>query len=166
MSASPHPRTARARHLAAVLALLAALSGCETAEEIFTSGRIENRYSGSIPVCGYIAACVLSQDQYLRGQFPGGQRLIVRTEIDQAQLVTRFLLLDERFPGTEIFVRAYSTGCGDYDEGHAEDVDLFELAGNDGIIEYGLNVTGLGDHMVEIFSDMSAEFLFRVDVED
>jgi hypothetical protein len=166
MSDSPHPLTKRAPHLVAALALLAALAGCETSEEIFTRGRIENRCNASIPVCGYIAACVLTQEQYLRAQFPGGARLIVRTEIDQAQLVTRFMLLDERFPGTEIFVRAYSTGCGDYNEGHAEDVDLFELAGDDGIIEYGLNVTGLGDHMVEIFSDMSAEFLFRVDVED
>ncbi len=145
---------------------LAWLAGCATSEEIFTRGRIENRCNGSIPVCDELAACVLSQDQYLRGDFPGGQKIIVRTEDDRAQLITRFLLVDERYPGTTIFVRAYSTGCGDYSEGLAEDVDLFELAGGDGIIEYGLNVTGLGDHFVEIFSDMSAEFLFRVDIED
>ncbi len=141
-------------------------AGCLTAEEIFTQGRLENRCSDSIPVCGYVAACVLGQDQYLHGDFPGGQRIIVRTEVDKVQLITRFLLVDERFPGSEIFVRAYSTGCGDYDEGHAVDVDLFDLAGNDGVIEYGLDVTGRGDHMVELFSDMSAEFMFRVDIEE
>ena len=162
------PSLARFRSAAALAAGVVGLClvGCQTAEEIFTAGRIENRCSNAIPVCGYIAACVLGQDQYLRGQFPGGQRVIVRTEVDQARLIARFLLVDERFPGSEIFVRAYSTGCGDYEEGHAVDVDLFELAGNDGIIEYGLDVTGIGDHMVELFSDMSAEFLFRVDIEE
>jgi len=145
--------------------VLAGLVGCATSEEIFTRGRIENRCNGSIPVCDDLAACVLSQEQYLRGDFPGGQKLIVRTEDAKADLIPRFLLVDERYPGTEILVRAYDTGCGDYNEGHAEDVDLFELAGGDGIIEYRLTVNGLGDHLVEIFSDMSSEFLFRVDIE-
>lgn len=162
------PRAAKSPYLTALLgaAMAASVAGCATSEEIFTRGRIENRCNGSIPVCDDLAACVLSEEQYLRGQFPGGQKLIVRTENDRARLITRFLLVDERYPGTTIFVRAYSTGCGDYSEGLAEDVDLFKLAGGDGIIEYGLNVTGLGDHLVQIFSDMSAEFLFRVDIED
>jgi len=130
----------------------------------FTLGRTSNPCTDSVPVCDDIAACVLSSDQYLHGLFPGGQRLIVPTEIDQAHLITRFLLVEQRYAGTEILVRAYSTDCGDYDEGHAEGVDLFELAGDDGIIEYGLDVSGLGDHMVELYSDMSADFMFRIDI--
>ncbi len=130
----------------------------------FTLGRTRTPCTDSVPVCDDIAACVLGSDQYLHGLFPGGQRLIVHTEIDQAHLIARFLLVEEWSPGTEILVRAYSADCSDYDEGHATGVDLFELAGDDGIIEYGLDVSGLGDHQVELFSDMGAEFMFRVDI--
>jgi hypothetical protein len=93
-------------------------------------------------------------------------RVIVRTDVDPARLVTRFLLIDQTFPGTEMQVRAYDTGCGDFDEQVYRDVDLFELAGDDGILELHLDVEGLGDHMVELFSDMGSGYLFQVDIED
>jgi len=150
-----------------LLALAAAsVSGCQSREEIFTGGRIENRCNGAIPVCGQQAACVLSTDQYIRGTFPGGARVIIRTDVDPARLVTRFLLIDQTFPGTEMQVRAYDTGCGDFDEQLYRDVDLFDLAGDDGTLEYHLDVEGRGDHMVELFSDMGSGYLFQVDIED
>ena len=151
---------------AMAMVVLASAAGCADAEEIFTSGRIENRCNGSIPVCGFQASCILTTDQYLRGEFPGGQRLIVRTEIDQARLRARFLLTEQRYPGTELFARAFSTGCSEYDEEKTLGEDIFDVIGAEGIVEYELDVEGRGDHMVEIFSDMSAAFLFLVEIDD
>ena len=45
-------------------------------------------------------------------------------------------------------------------------VVLFDLAGDDGIIEAHLDVEGRGDHLVEFFSDMTARFLLVIDQED
>lgn len=140
--------------------------GCSDDESAFIQGRLENRCNGAIPVCGFQAACVLGADQFIRGRFPGGQRVIVRTQTDPTQIRTRFLLLDQKFPGSEIAVRAFDTGCGDFDEEQAVDRDLFDLAGDDGIIEYTLEVEGRGDHYVDVFSDMTSDFIFKVELED
>jgi len=153
----------RARVGLVVLLTVAALAGCADEQEIFTSGRLENRCNESIPVCGYQASCVLGDDQYLRAQFPSGHRMIVRSEADPVRLRVRLLFTDESFPGTELLVRAYATGCADYDEHSVTGEDVFDqLTGGDEA-EYELDVTGRGDHMVEVFSDMAAEFLLVVD---
>jgi len=147
-----------------VAALMAvAMGACASEEEIFTNGRIENRCNDAIPVCGYQASCVLGQDQYLRAQFPSGQRLIVRSDVDPVRLRVRLLFTNESFPGTQLLVRGYATGCADYDEHSVVGEDVFDqLTGGDSA-EYELDVAGRGDHMVEIFSDMAAEFLLVVD---
>jgi hypothetical protein len=140
--------------------------GCAGAEDIFTSGRIENICSNAIPSCGEMAGCVLNSDQYLSGEFPGGQVVIVRSESTPSRIVARFLLSKQMFPGTVMSVNGCSTGCGDCHEEISKDQNLFELAGNDAILEYHLDVKGRGDHKVEFFSDMAAKYLFTVDLEE
>jgi hypothetical protein len=141
-------------------------SACMTAEDIFTSGRIENICSNAIPTCADVAGCVLNSDQYLRGEFPGGQVVIVRTEVDQARVVARFLLSQEMYPGMLMSVSACSTGCGQCDEEINKDQNLFKLAGDDGILEYHLDIQGRGDHKVEFFSDMASKYLFTIEIEE
>lgn len=142
------------------------VGGCMAAEDIFTSGRIENVCSSAIPACGEMAGCVLNSDQYLSGEFPGGQVVIVRTESERTRIVARFLLSQEMYPGTLMSVRGCSIGCAQCDEQITKDKNLFEVAGNDGILEYDLDVEGRGDHEVEFFSDMAAKYLFTVGLEE
>lgn len=153
------------RRLLVVFGLLAC-AGCGDAESIFTEGRIEKRCNDTVPVCNTKASCVLLEDQYLRDEFPGGKVFTLRTEEEQTRVVARFLLLEPRYPGTELLVRVHSASCGTFAEGTTKDRDLFEYAGGDSIIEYELDVEGRGDHLVEIFSDMSSDFLFRFDIDE
>lgn len=142
------------------------LSSCGDDQSVFTGQRLEQRCNSSIPACGTRASCVIGNDEYYSGQFPGGLKTIVRTDTDNATLVVRFLLTDMVFPGTELQVAAYTPGCDDFDEAHEKDIDLFELAGDDRIIEYEMDLDGRGDHLVEIFSDMSASYLLTLTVEE
>jgi hypothetical protein len=146
--------------------LLLPLVGCGDDQSIFVGQRLEQRCNSAIPACGSRASCVMSNDTYYSGQFPGGLRTLVRTESDHATLVVRFLLTDMIFPGTELQVTAHSPGCDTLDEVHKKDVDLFALAGDDRTLEYELELDGKGDHLVEIFSDMSASYLLTLTVEE
>ena len=150
----------------AALAALVLCAGCIDDESIFTQGRLENLCNQSIPACATQAACVLGNKDFYRGQFPGGLRIIVRSELDQAALIVRFLLTEQLFPGTEILVQARTVDCGDVVEEHPQDIDLFELAGQDRTLDFELDFPGKGDHLVEIFSDMSAEYLMTTTVEE
>lgn len=152
------------RTLLAVAALAA--SGCLSAEEIFTGDRLENLCVEALPVCGQRAGCVLAEDQFIEGTFPGGQRLIVRTPTERSELVVRIFLADPVDPGTELQVRAGDVGCTGFDEIQRRDVDLFELAGSSRTLTEVLEVEGRGDHLVEVFSDMASDFLLRVGVRE
>ncbi len=158
-------RTLRNRALAAAFLAIASMmaGGCNSAEARFTKGRIENLCVQSVPVCGMLADCVLSTDQYIESLFPGGERVLVRSDTEETRLRVRFLLFDRVFPGSQISLRGHYTGCGDFDENKIEDTDLFDIAGGEGILELEVDVLGRGDHMLEVFSDMSTAYFMTVD---
>ena len=56
-------------------------------------------------------------------------------------------------------MRASDTGCAGFDEELLRDVDFFDLAGDSQTLEYELEVSGRGEHLIEVFSDMSSGFL-------
>ena len=124
--------------LSSLLLWVVAAAGCADAESIFTDGRIESRCNSIVPICNTQASCVLQEDQYLRDDFPGGKTFIVHTEDEQNSLTARFLLVEPRFTGTELLVRVHNSDCGDYEEGSTRDRDLFDVAGEDSIIDYEL----------------------------
>jgi len=143
----------------------AAAGGCVSDDEVFTEGRLRTTCDGAIPICDSRGACILGNDKYIDGQFPGGNKLIVRTGTDDNDLIVRFLLREMLSPGTEILVRAYEPGCSNFDERHIEDTDLFERAGDDRTLEFDLDLPGRGDHLLEIFSDMGAEYSMTTTVD-
>lgn len=154
------------RILLASLLAVPALSGCVEQDSIFTQGRIQTTCNGAIPICDSRAACVVGDDVYVDGTFPGGQKTIVRTQTDKNRLIVRFLLREMLNPGTEILVRAHSPSCNYFDDQHPQDVDLFERAGDDRVLEFQLNLRGEGDHLLEIFSDMAADYTMTTTVQD
>lgn len=158
--------TAKLVCFAALWALALPLSGCGDDQSVFVGKRLEQRCNSAIPACDTRASCVMGNDVYYSGQFPGGLKTLVRTETEDAKLVVRILLTDMLFSGSELQISANSTGCNDFDEVHKQDIDLFELAGQDRILEYELDLVGRGDHLVEIFSDMSASYLLTLNVEE
>ncbi|MCB9729704.1 MAG: hypothetical protein H6744_05370 [Deltaproteobacteria bacterium] len=153
-----------------MLPLLAVLCGvgagsCVTAQDGFVGSRLEELCNGSIPACDLKASCVLGEDRFIRRTFPGGERLIVRTELPDQRLSVRMLLGDLVSPGTELVVEARSPTCAAADRERLVDVDLFELAGDDLTLDVVLELPEPGDHLVEIFSDMSASYLLLFELD-
>ncbi|MEZ4473546.1 MAG: hypothetical protein R3F60_22705 [bacterium] len=94
----------------ALLGLLGPLAACASAEEEFTQGRLEALCDGAIPICRLRAGCVLGDDTFARGRFPGAQQVIVRSPVDAAELQVRLLLTDLVHPGTELLVQVHGLG--------------------------------------------------------
>ena len=107
----------------------------------------------------------LDEDEFVRGAFPGAQRLIIATDNDGGTLVVRLLLSEMLYPGTELLIQAHTPGCGAVETEHFVDRDLFRLAGDDRVIEVELPLGEAGDHLVELFSDMSARYVLAGDIE-
>ncbi len=157
------------RHFGLALVLLfmcGGLASCVNAEDVFTEGRLENICNDTIPACNKQASCILTNEDYYDGNFPGGLTVVARTETDDATMFARFLLIEPVAPGTELQVQIRTPDCSDITEAHLENIDLIEYAGDDLIIEFEIPMPGRGDHMIEVFSDMTSKFYMAFVIEE
>ena len=68
-------------------------------------------------------------------------------------------------PGTELIVQAYEPGCTlntEKSQAHMEDVDIFKKAGDDRVLQFDLFAQEAGEHLIEVYSDASADYLVVV----
>ncbi len=158
--------TAASKTRAALLGVTLLLgAGCIDDTRLFTQGRLEDPCNNALTVCNTQAGCTIHNESFYAGEFPGGLRFIVRSEGEKNTLTARFLLDDMIFPGTEMLVQVKTPDCGDFTEEHIQNRDLFELSGDDRVLEYILDLPGRGDHLLEVFSDMSATYQMTTTVE-
>jgi len=151
---------------AAGLAFALTLLACESSQDAFVGSRLERLCTQSIPVCDVQASCVLDPKSFVMKRFPGGLRLVVYTDRDESTLVLRIQLASQEAPGTELVVEAWQSDCNDLTSEKIADVDLFDVAGDDRIFEWELPLSGRGDHLVELRSDMTADYLVTVDLKE
>lgn len=149
-----------------LLGAVSVASSCINDEDVFIGDRLENLCDSNIPVCNKQASCLLKDSDFFRGEFPGGLRVISRSRFENADLIARFMFTEELYPGTEMQVRTFTADCSDFTEEHPVNVDIFRLAGDDLTLEFQMHMPGLGDHLVEIFSDMSATYLMTLSIEE
>jgi len=148
----------------ATLFTAVAATGCTSAEDDFVGARLERLCTQSIPICEVTASCILDDRSFVESTFPGGLRLLVPSERAAGRLELRLYLVTQVAPGTELSVQANAPGCGEVDEIVLSDIDLFEAAGGDRTFTWELDLPGRGDHLVEVWSDMSARYLLTVEV--
>lgn len=149
----------------ALIALSLLAAGCIDDTRLFTEGRLEDPCNNAIPICNTQAGCTVHNESFYAGEFPGGLRFIVRGEAEENTLIARFLLDDMIFPGTEMLVHVKTPDCNSFEEEHVRERDLFDLSGDDRVLEYVLDMPGRGDHLLEVFSDMSATYQMTTTVE-
>jgi hypothetical protein len=131
-----------------VLAALAAfLLSCD-----FTSGKSINPCNQDIPAaCGGMGHCVLDDDQYLQGSFPGSQTFIVRT--NNPETVTfQFTFQNRETPGTGLTLTSTEPDCSQQSS-FVSQGDIFEQAGSSGILSFPIQMIEAGDHLVQFQSD-------------
>ena len=139
--------------------------GCQTPEEEFAAGRLEKLCDGAVPVSSVQAACIVDDDDYLAARFPGGQRFVIQSNELDTKAVVRLYFEEMIFPGTEFQLKLYGPGCAALETLQVLDVDLFERAGDNRIVQFTLPVDESGDHLLEVYSDMAASYLLIVDLE-
>lgn len=155
------------KHFSCGIAIVTSLvfSACSEGYGGFTGARLGVLCDRTIPVCSVQAACVMDDASYAEGVFPGGLRTLL-IHADERSLVTvRILFVGARAGGNELRVRVYETGCAGFDETRIADRDVLQTVGPTGIFETTLEMNGIGDHLLEIFSDAASSFVVTVQTE-
>ncbi len=140
-------------------------SACGTGPESnFTLGLELDTCNSTFAVCQTTAGCILNEDEYLEGSFPGSREFIVVADEEQIINVDIFFRTQVA-TGFDTEVQWSEPGCFDTFQYRSDGVDIFFEAGNDRILSVGQQIFLNGDHLVQVFSDATAEYLLRVRVE-
>ena len=142
-------------------AALALAAGCGD-DSTFTLGRDLEICESNLPTaCGLAARCVLDEQHYLAGNFPGSRRFIARTGGEETIRFSLFLS-DERAPGTELQIIVHEPSCGDRYVWDSGGQDLFRLVSGSGVLTVPITVRQPGDHLVEFVSDAYCAYALKL----
>lgn len=138
-------------------------AGCGTSVGGFTAGRSLNTCDDSYPVCNTAAGCVLSENQYAEGMFPGQRKLIFRTG-GPSRVRVRLLFTEERSPGKSTIIEWNESGCGSQKTYSSMGRDIFQLAGEAQQLAVEQSLSTYGDHLIRLESDATARYQVRIEV--
>jgi hypothetical protein len=172
---APVPHTARPPSLPracvlvvgafAVAMAVASTSGCQFGTEAtFIGHRALDTCDLELPVCNTTAGCKLTEEEdYLEGEFPGQRSLIVPTA-GEATIRVSILWRTQLGPGADTELVWHEPACVDAYRYESQGADVFADSNEQGIFVQQQKVFREGEHLVEIRSDATAEFLLRTDV--
>ncbi len=146
----------------------ALLAGCQAGEDAFVGDRLHILCDEAYWVCGAASGCVLDENHYVEGVFPGTRRVTVKTEDVNTEVQVRIYFSTMESPGTEFLIQLYEHDCtlnSELAAEHLVDVDVFEKAGDKRTLYFDLLVAQAGEHLLEIYADVSAEYVMLVDVK-
>jgi hypothetical protein len=159
-------------HTAYALLGVTLIAGCGLGnpEGNFISGRDEMLCSDVLPQCqGKAGGCVLDENHYITGAFPGTRKFLVETSQGDWIIKVLVFIEDRLSPGSETEVHWYEPGCKDHykyqlttDSTSAG--DLFEQAGKTQVFAKEHVVTEDGDHLIEVYSDATCRYAIRVEL--
>ena len=147
-----------------VLAPLLLSAGCGlSAAENFSRGLTRDRCDGTYPICASTAGCVMGENRYLEGAFPGSREVIVPAPAESL-ITVRLFFVTQGAHGLDTRILIHEPGCIDTYEWASEGRDIFLEAGSDRVLEVRREVFLEGDHLVEVASDAVADYAFTVEV--
>lgn len=158
-------RTASSRGLGWLGVALAMTAGCGLGPESnFTEGLTRERCDGTWPACQTTAGCTMGSSRYIEGRFPGTRQFIVPAP-QESSIAIEIFFRTQVATGVDTEILWHEPGCFDTYQYLSEGRDIFQEAGNDLVFEASHQVFQAGDHLVEIYSDATADYIIAVKIE-
>ncbi len=149
--------------LTLVLLAAAMATGCGDARGDFVQGRAPDVCDEAWPVCGEVVGCVLGNQSYREGRFPGETRFAVRLE-EPSLVRVSFFLEEVGAAGEETVITLFEDGCRARVREAISGRTFLGEAERNGVVFREATLTGKGDHLIELQSDAQARYLVKVDV--
>lgn len=154
--------TRSARGLAGVMLMLL-LTSCGGSRDDFIGARVLDVCKASWPVCSQYAGCILGPESYSEGRFPGRGKVLVRVP-EASTIKVSFYLEEVTAAGQETAITVHEEGCRARQRQSSTGRLALDQMEKFGVFSRQVDVTGVGDHLVEFDSDMQARYVVKVDV--
>jgi hypothetical protein len=143
--------------------LVAFSSACGGAEGQFIGSRILDACDGQWNVCATTAGCILGDRSYVQGRFPGSNKVVIPV-FEPSQVTVSFFLSETSGAGNQTVVNLYEPACASRTRVTLTGTAFVAEAQQNGLVTRNANLTGVGDHLIEVESDARTKYLLKIDV--
>lgn len=157
------PKATASQRALLLLAVALAGLGCSSRRSEFIGGRAVDACNGDWPVCDTIVGCVLGAQSYEQGHFPGDARFII-TLVETSGVYVSVYLDSVGAAGDEMAITWWEDRCRSRIRDAVPGEAFVEEAERMGYYRRRAELTGLGDHLIEVTNNGEGDFLVKVDV--
>lgn len=137
--------------------------GCGGVREEFVGARLQDECTGVWNVCDTTVGCLLADRSFVEGRFPGSTKVAVRL-FEPSQVTLSVLLFELAGAGEETAFNFSELSCGARTRLPVAGRALVAENEKAGWVSRSADLTGVGDHLLELESDARARYLLKVDV--
>jgi hypothetical protein len=145
------------------VAILAALSGCQGLEAQFIGTRVPDSCDGEWSVCATTVGCFLGDRSYVEGRFPGRNKVGIRL-FEPSEVTVSFYLSETAGTGEETVINFFETSCSNRVRVPVSGRSFVGEAQQKGFVARSAELSGIGDHLIDVESDARTRYLMKVDV--
>ena len=149
--------------LAGLVAFTTIFAACGGERERFIAERVSDSCSQQWPICDKIAGCLLGDQSYIEGRFPG-ERLVGVQIFEPSTVTVSFLLEEVGAAGTETAINFFEDRCRTRTRITVTGKTLLNEQDAIGHVERSADMSGIGDHLIDFSSDVHAHYLMSVTV--
>ncbi len=139
------------------------LSGCGSIQDQFIGTRIEDDCSGAWNVCSTTVGCFVGDRSYVEGRFPGVNKLAIRL-FEPSEVSVGLLLFESAGAGEMTVINYFEESCSSRVRTEVTGKTLLGENEKIGWVTRKAELTGTGDHLIEVESDARTRYLMKIDV--
>jgi hypothetical protein len=150
-------------HSLCLVASLVLASSCTSLQDEFIGVRVQDTCNGNWPVCDTTVGCMVGDRSYVQGRFPGTARVAYQL-FEPSTVTVSFLLTEIAGSGDLTTIHFYEDQCRSRVRTEVPGKTFVGEAQQLGIVKRETDLSGIGDHLLEVISDARLRYLMKVDV--
>lgn len=148
-------------HWVGLVAVVA--TGCVGVREQFIGTRIEDGCSGEWNVCATTVGCFVGDRSYVEGRFPGKNSVGIQL-FEPSEVTVSLYLFDTAGAGEQTVFNFFEPSCSSRIRREVTGRTLLGEVEKTGWSLRKAELSGVGDHLIEVESDSRTRYLMKIDV--
>lgn len=148
-------------HWVSLVAILG--SACGSIQDQFIGTRIEDDCSGAWNVCNTTVGCFVGDRSYVEGRFPGINKLAIKL-FEPSEVSIGLYLFETAGAGEQTVMNYFEESCSSRVRVEVSGKSFINENEKTGWVTRKAELSGTGDHLIEVESDARTRYLMKIDV--
>lgn len=138
-------------------------TGCGGVREQFIGTRIEDDCGGEWNICSTTVGCFVGDRSYVEGRFPGKNKLGIQI-FEPSEVTVGLHLFETAGAGEGTVINFFEPSCASRIRVELTGRALVGENEKIGWVNRKAELSGVGDHLIEVESDSRTRYLMKIDV--